>query len=86
MDNVIIARSLHVLAVVIWIGGVAFVTTVLLPAVRRIADRDDRTALFEQVERSFARQARFTTLLTGLTGLYMVDRLQLWARFLVPGY
>ena len=35
MDDLIIARALHVLAVVIWIGGVAMATTVVLPAVRR---------------------------------------------------
>jgi len=35
MDGVVLARALHVLAVVIWIGGVAMVTTVILPAVRR---------------------------------------------------
>ena len=35
MDDVIVARALHVLAVVIWIGGVAMATTVVLPAVRR---------------------------------------------------
>jgi uncharacterized membrane protein len=35
MDDVATARALHVLAVVIWIvGGVAMVTTVVLPAVR----------------------------------------------------
>ena len=28
MDDVVIARALHVLAVVIWIGGVAMVTMV----------------------------------------------------------
>jgi putative copper export protein len=35
MDDVIIARALHVLGVVIWIGGVAMVTMVVLPALRR---------------------------------------------------
>ena len=35
MDEIAIARALHVFAVVIWIGGVSFVTTALLPAVRR---------------------------------------------------
>jgi hypothetical protein len=35
MYDVTIARALHVVSVVIWIGGVGFVTTVLLPAVRR---------------------------------------------------
>ena len=30
------ARVIHVLAVVLWIGGVAMVTLVLLPSVRRL--------------------------------------------------
>jgi uncharacterized membrane protein len=34
VDDVIIARALHVRAVVIWIGGVAMATTVMLPALR----------------------------------------------------
>ena len=33
-----IARALHVLAVLIWIGGVAFVTLVLLPACRALSE------------------------------------------------
>ena len=32
MDDVAVVRALHVLAVVFWIGGVGFVTTVILPA------------------------------------------------------
>jgi uncharacterized membrane protein len=31
MDDLTIARAIHVVGVVFWIGGVAFVTTVLLP-------------------------------------------------------
>ena len=43
MDDVTLARAIHVLAVVLWIGGVALVTTVLLPAVRRFKScRSDR--------------------------------------------
>jgi hypothetical protein len=30
MDDIVIARALHVLAVVHWIGGVAFVTLIVL--------------------------------------------------------
>ena len=30
----VFARALHIIAVVFWIGGVAFVTTVLIPAIR----------------------------------------------------
>lgn len=86
MDDVTIARALHVLAVVLWIGGVGFVTTVLLPAARRTTDPAHRVALFEQAERLFAHQARGTTLIAGLSGLYMIWRLDLWDRFLLAAY
>jgi hypothetical protein len=48
MDDVIIA-SLHVLAVVIWIGGVMMVTTVVLPAVRRGDLGTDRLIVFHAI-------------------------------------
>jgi hypothetical protein len=34
MDKVVLARALHVLAVVIWIGGAAMARSVILPAIR----------------------------------------------------
>lgn len=82
MDDLAIARALHVLAVVVWIGGVAMVTSVILPAVRRMAKPEERIAFFESVERRFAFQARVATVLTAVTGFYMVYRLDLWERFL----
>jgi uncharacterized membrane protein len=57
MDAFAIARALHVVSIVFWIGGVAFVTTVLLPAVRPLRTPDKRMTLFEQIERRFAWQA-----------------------------
>jgi uncharacterized membrane protein len=81
MDDVTLARAIHVLAVVLWIGGVAFVTTVLLPAVRRCKSPEERITFFESVEQYFAFQSRVTTLLAGLSGLYMIYRLDLWGRF-----
>jgi hypothetical protein len=86
MDDTTIARALHVLGVVLWIGGVGFVTTVLLPSVRRMKSPAERVAFFETVERSFAWQARGTTLLVGLSGFYMAYRWDLWDRFRDPGY
>ena len=38
------------LGVVLWIGGVAFVTTTLIPSLRKMSDSDKRSALFEQLE------------------------------------
>lgn len=81
MDGAIIARVLHVLGVVLWIGGVAMVTTVLLPATKRTKTPAERVMFFETVERGFALQARITTLVTGVSGLYLVYKLDLWQRF-----
>ena len=81
MDDVGIARALHVLGVVLWIGGVGFVTTVLLPAVRRVNDPIERIKQIEALEERFAWQARGTTLVVGATGLYMVHAWDLWDRF-----
>ena len=53
----------------------------LLPATKRIKTPAERVLFFETVERGFARQARVTTLVTGLSGLYLVYRLDLWQRF-----
>jgi uncharacterized membrane protein len=54
MNEVAIARALHFLAIVLWVGGVGFVTTVLFPAVRRLEAPKQRLALFDAIERRFA--------------------------------
>ena len=82
MADFVIARAVHVLGVVLWIGGVAMVTTVLLPTIRGFAKDENPVALFERIERRFARQARAVTLLTGLSGFYMIHRLGAWRRYL----
>jgi len=86
MDDVAIARALHVVSVVLWIGGVGFVTTVLLPAVRRLKALDERMMFFDQIERRFAWQARISTTVVGLTGFYMIYRVDLWDRFEYGAY
>lgn len=78
MHDLVIARVLHVLSVVLWIGGVAMVTLVLVPGVTGEPDAFNR---FDSIERRFATQSRITVLLAGLSGFYMVWRLDLWARF-----
>jgi uncharacterized membrane protein len=44
-----LARALHVVGVVLWIGGVAFVTTTLIPSLKKMADTDKRLVLFEHL-------------------------------------
>jgi len=80
-DSLILARSTHVTGVVLWIGGVAFVTSVLIPSLRKAIDADSRLPLFEKLERKFAYQARIITLITGISGLYMISVMDVWDRY-----
>ncbi len=84
--DITIARIVHVLSVVLWIGGVGFVTTVLFPAVRRANAPQDRLAAFLRFEGAFSWQARISVALAGLSGLYMTARLDIWTRFISSTY
>ena len=86
MTDVVVARVVHVLAVVLWIGGVGMVTTVLLPTIRRSYPAEQRFQAFHALEKRFASQARVTTALVGLSGLYMVWRLEAWSWFQMAGF
>ena len=66
MNALAIARAIHVLAVVVWIGGVAMVTTVILPMVRRARTPAEGQMVLQAVERRFVWQARLTTLLVAV--------------------
>jgi uncharacterized membrane protein len=86
MDLSLVARVLHVLAVILWIGGVGFVTLVLLPALRPQAGRTDWLDRFLLLENRFAWLARFAALLAGLTGFYILYDDDLWYRFAEPSF
>ena len=86
MNDFILARAFHVLAVLMWIGGMAFVTTVLLPSVRRSVPPEERLAAFHRFEGRFAPQAAFWVLLAGASGFWMTYRADLWSRFADPEY
>ncbi len=78
-SHFVLARVLHVIAVIIWIGGVAFVTTVLIPAIRKTQSPENRLRIFETLEGKFSFQAKFTTLLAGVTGFYMLHVMNGWS-------
>jgi uncharacterized membrane protein len=86
IDDMALARALHVLAVVHWIGGLAFVTLIVLPLVGSRADAGEGLALFDAVERRFAAQVRVSIPLAGAAGLWMTYRMDLWDRFADPRY
>ena len=86
MDDIVIARVLHILTVVHWIGGVARETTGILPAVARLSDPIRRIELFETVEGNFSLQAKFSVTIAGLSGFYMTYRLDVWDPFSDPRF
>jgi uncharacterized membrane protein len=75
IDDLALARAIHVLALVHWIGGVAAVTTIVLPGARRLPTAQGALAAFETFERRFAAQVRISILLVGLSGAYMLTKL-----------
>lgn len=75
IDDLTLARAIHVLSVVIWIGGVYFVTFAVLPALRQTPDAVDR---FEALEVRFTKHARIVVTVAGLYGFYMLYKLDGW--------
>lgn len=84
MDDLTVARAIHVLAVIHWIGGVAFVTAVILPAIAAIEEPSRRLALFEVIEGRFSTHVKISVPVAGLSGFYMAWRLDAWQRFIEP--
>jgi uncharacterized membrane protein len=80
-EYVALARAIHVLALVHWIGGVAIVTTIVLPAALKLPNAIEAVAAFERFERRFAAQVRISIALVGLSGLYMLYAYDAWDRF-----
>ena len=76
MDTVTIARIIHILSIVFWIGGVAMVTTVVTPLINK-----NGFDIFDKVEHNFSKQAKISTLLAGISGFYMIYELNIWSRF-----
>ena len=82
MEYFVFARVLHILAVILWIGGVSMVTTVLIPAIKKMKSKHEQIETFERIEGKFALQAKVTTLITGLSGFYMLYEMNAWNRYL----
>lgn len=80
IDWGIVARAIHVVAVVVWIGGVWLVTTVMLPAMK-LKRPEEWIGELNAIEQRFAPQARIAVLLVLLSGLYMLYAYDLWDRF-----
>jgi uncharacterized membrane protein len=79
-----LARAVHFLSIVHWIGGLAVVTTIILPQAQKLQTAELRLASFLGFERRFAAQARWSVALAGLSGFFMFGRTYGWDNILEP--
>ena len=73
MDDAAFARAIHELSVVLWVGGVGFVTTVLMPVIHHTRPPQERLATFQLFGNFFAWQARIATVDIGRLERFLFD-------------
>jgi uncharacterized membrane protein len=64
---------IHVIGVIIWIGGVAFVTMVIFPMMYRTEGSLEKALLFQGVEHRFSGLVRWLIAIVGGTGFYLLS-------------
>ncbi len=63
---------IHVIAVIIWIGGVTFVTTVIFPMMYMTEGSIEKALLFQRVEHRFAGMVKWLIVIVGVTGFWLL--------------
>ncbi len=72
-----VITAMHVVTVLLWIGGVSFVTIIIFPMLVRMGDSLEKVLMFQSVENVFVRLARYYVVVVGITGfllLYLTDQ------------
>ena len=73
-----ILTALHVIGVVIWIGGVAFVTMIVFPMLSRMDNSLEKVLFFQGIEHRFAKIAKVSLAVVGLTGGWLLYETGEW--------
>ncbi|MBF0607529.1 MAG: hypothetical protein SFH39_02545 [Candidatus Magnetobacterium sp. LHC-1] len=64
--------AIHVVGVVIWIGGVVFVTIIVFPMIMRMEQSFEKVMFFQGVEHRFAKVAKICVFFVGTTGMLLL--------------
>jgi uncharacterized membrane protein len=64
---------IHVICVIVWIGGVAFVTMVIFPMMYRTEGSLEKALLFQGVEHRFSGMVKWLIALVGVTGFWLLS-------------
>lgn len=67
-----ILTAIHVTIVVLWIGGVSFVTIIVFPMLLKMDESLEKILMFQRIESVFAKQARIYAWIVGPTGFLLL--------------
>jgi len=82
-----IMHIIHVLTVIIWVGGLGFITILMLPMIVKMPDALQKVLLFQRIEHRFAPMARIYVVIVGITGFTMFYMAGMWdALFTTSGH
>ncbi|KWT85932.1 hypothetical protein [Candidatus Magnetominusculus xianensis] len=70
--------AVHIVSIVVWIGGVVFVTTVVFPIIMRMDDSMEKVMFFQGTERRFASIAKASVVVAGVTGVLLLQIEHRW--------
>lgn len=65
-------HMVHVLTVIVWIGGLVFVTGIVLPMAIKTPDPLQKVLTFQRIEHRFAPLAKVYNVIVGISGFVMV--------------
>lgn len=68
----LLMHIIHLVTVIVWIGGLVFVTGIILPMAIKTPDTFQKVLLFQRVEHRFAPLAKVYNIVTGVSGFTMV--------------
>jgi len=81
MDELTLARIIHVLGVTLWVGGIGFLVVILMPRLRSNPNPSQQFQFFLSVARPFAAWMRYVSLAVALSGFAMLYFLSAWDRY-----
>ncbi|MBI1810931.1 MAG: hypothetical protein HY035_04100 [Nitrospirae bacterium] len=70
--------AIHVIGVILWIGGVAFVTMVVFPMIMRLENSLEKVLFFQGIEHRFAKIAKTSVVVVGVTGVLLLQITGKW--------
>ncbi len=63
---------IHTICVIVWIGGVTFVTTVIFPMMYMSDGSLEKALMFQRVEHRFAGMVKWLIAIVGITGFWIL--------------